>query len=503
MSVTGVSGATSAGDVDLANGSSDCDILNLIEMLLTISTTHHPATDLGYLLHKNPARPQSFELSFGRAHVVYPQASDARCTAALVLDVDPVGLVRGQGGRNSDGGLLTQYVNDRPYVASSFLSVAIADVFGTAMAGRCKERPQLADTPIPLEIRLCVVPCRGGEEFLRKLFEPLGYFVFTEQQPLDVTMPGWESSRYFPVTLKAEKRLSELLTHLYVLIPVLDDEKHYWVGDDEVEKLLRHGEGWLAAHPEREIITRRYLKHQRSLVRDAISRLVSEEEPDADDSATGQRDAEEGALERTLSLNEQRMATVLGALRASDATSVLDLGCGEGRLLRLLLADRQFSRIVGMDVSYRALEIAKDRLKLDRMPTKQRERIDLIHGSLMYRDQRLAGYDVAAVVEVLEHLDTPRLAAFERVLFGFARPTTVVLTTPNAEYNVRWETLPAGHFRHRDHRFEWTRGQFQRWASEIGERFGYSVRFAPVGPVDADVGSPTQMGIFTIASPSA
>jgi 3' terminal RNA ribose 2'-O-methyltransferase Hen1 len=466
-------------------------------MLLTISTTHRPATDLGYLLHKNPSRAQSLELSFGRAHVLYREASAERCTAALLLDVDPVGLVRGRRGPEGEGGLLTQYVNDRPYVASSFLSVAISNAFGSALAGRSKERPELAATPIPLVARLAVVPCRGGEAFLRRLFEPLGYVVTAEPHALDATSPEWGESRYYTVTLTAEQRLAELLAHLYVLIPVLDDEKHYWVGDDEVEKLLRHGEGWLATHPEREVITRRYLKHRHSLVRDAISRLVTEEEADEDEVGVANRNAEEASLERPMSLNEQRMATVLGALRASGAASVLDLGCGEGRLLKLLLDDRQFTRIVGMDVSYRALEVAADRLRLDRLPPKQRERIELLHGSLMYRDQRLAGFDAASVVEVIEHLDPPRLAAFERVAFEFARPQTVVLTTPNAEYNVRWATLPAGTFRHRDHRFEWTREQFQRWAMTVATRFGYAVRFAPVGPVDEEVGSPTQMGIFT------
>ncbi len=467
-------------------------------MLLTVSTTHQPATDLGFLLHKNPARAQRFALSFGQAEVVYPEASASRCTAALVLDVDPVGLVRGRRGPDGEGGLLRQYVNDRPYVASSFLSVAIAQVFRSALAGQSKERPELAATSIPLEARLAVVPCRGGEDFLRRLFEPLGYAVAAEAHPLDTTAPAWGASAYFTVTLRGVKRLSELLAHLYVLIPVLDDEKHYWVGDDEVEKLVRHGEGWLAAHPERERIARRYLKHRHSLVRDAIARLVTEDDTEerAED-GPGAKDSEEGALERPLSLHEQRLAAVLGALRASGAASVVDLGCGEGRLLRMLLDDRQFTRIVGMDVSHRVLELAMDRLKLDRLPSPQRQRIELLHGSLLYRDRRLAGFDAAAVVEVIEHLDPPRLAAFERVAFEFARPATVVVTTPNVEYNVRWASLPAGRFRHRDHRFEWTRAQFQGWAGGIAERFGYTVRFAPVGPVDPEVGSPTQMAILT------
>jgi 3' terminal RNA ribose 2'-O-methyltransferase Hen1 len=466
-------------------------------MLLTIRTTHAPATDLGFLLHKNPARVQSFTQSFGRAHVFYPEASETACTAALLLDVDPVGLVRGRRGPSGEGGALGQYVNDRPYVASSFLSVAISDVFGTAMAGRSKERPELAAEPIPLVARVAALPCRGGEDFLRRLFEPLGYAVAATSHPLDATNDERGPSRYFSVELSATKRLSELLSHLYVLIPVVDDEKHYWVGPDEVDKLLRHGEGWLASHPARDAITRRYLRHRRSLVDDAIARLVAEEEPEIDGEAAEKRDAEEATLERPLSLNEQRLSTALAALKGSGATRVLDLGCGEGRLLKLLLEERQFAEILGMDVSYRALEIASDRLRLDRLPPKQRERIRLIHGSLMYRDSRITGFDAAAVVEVIEHLDRPRLAAFERVVFEFARPGVVVLTTPNAEFNVRWESLPAGEFRHRDHRFEWTRAQFREWAQRIADRFGYAVRFAPVGPEEAEVGSPTQMGIFS------
>jgi 3' terminal RNA ribose 2'-O-methyltransferase Hen1 len=470
-------------------------------MLLTISTTHRPATDLGFLLHKNPARVQTFEQSFGSVHVFYPEASDDRCTAALLLDVDPIGLVRGRRGPEGDGGLLTQYVNDRPYVASSFLSVAIANVFGSALAGRSKDRPQLVETALPLEAQIAVVPCRGGDELLRRLFEPLGYAVNAVQHQLDTVNPDWGASRYFTVMLTGNVKLSDLLTHLYVLIPVLDDEKHYWVGDDEVDKLLRHGEGWLAAHPERELITRRYLKHQRSLVRDAIDRLVTEEEP-AEEHAPVARDAEEQSLERALSLNEQRLTAVLGALRSTGAKTVVDLGCGEGKLLKLLIDDRQFERIVGMDVSYRVLETAMDRLKLDRLAPMQRARIELLHGSLMYRDRRLEGFEAAAVVEVIEHLDPPRLAAFERVAFEFARPRTVVVTTPNAEYNVRWPSLPAGRFRHRDHRFEWTRAEFETWAADVAERFGYSVRFAPVGSMDAEVGSPTQMGIFALGATS-
>ena len=461
-------------------------------MLLTITSTTPPATDLGYLLHKNPARIQTFELGFGKAHVFYPEATPERCTAALLLEVDPVRLVRGQ----TD--MPEQYVNDRPYVVSSFMSVAIAQVFGTALAGICKDRPELAQTPIPLQAHLAVLPCRGGEELLRRLFEPPSYTVQAQQHLPDETHPEWGDSVYLTVTLCADMRLTDLLSHLYVLIPVLDAEKHYWVGDDEVKKLMRHGEGWLPAHPERELIARRYLKHRR-LVKAALTQLAEEDTLDPDETAETHAQ-QEADIEQSLSLHEQRLGAVMAILKSAGTNRVLDLGCGEGRLLRYLLADRAFSEIVGVDVSHRALEIASERLHLDQLPPMQRGRIRLIHGSLTYRDSRLAGYDAATVVEVIEHLDPPRLSAFERVRFEAARPGLIVLTTPNAEFNVKFKSLPAGGLRHQDHRFEWTRSEFQAWASRIADRFGYSVRYLPVGPEDPEVGAPTQMGVFTIAA---
>ena len=463
-------------------------------MLLAITTTYSPATDLGYLLYKHPGRVQTFELAFGQAHVFYPEVNPERCTAALLLDINPVGLVRGGGGGRF---ALAQYVNDRPYAASSFLSVAIAQVYGTALSGICKDRPELVNTTIPLEAAITALPCRGDEKILRQLFEPLGYSLTAERQTLDTKFPDWGESAYYTVRLSGTVRLTDLLSHLYVLIPVLDDDKHYYVGSDEVEKLLRHGEGWLADHPERDLIAHRYLKHQHKLKQEALARLIQTETPD-NEAETAEKDTEEATIEQKISLHDQRLGAVLAALKNSNAKRVIDLGCGEGRLLNLLLRDPQFTNILGMDVSHRALEGAADRLRLEEMPPKKRERINLIHGSLVYRDSRLNGYDAAAVVEVIEHLDPPRLSAFERIVFEFAHPGTVIITTPNVEYNVMWESLPAGKLRHRDHRFEWTRAEFEAWANAVAERFGYRVRFLPIGPEDESVGAPSQMGIFEI-----
>jgi 3' terminal RNA ribose 2'-O-methyltransferase Hen1 len=464
-------------------------------MLLSITTTHRPATDLGYLLGKHPERLQSFELAYGQAHVFYPEASVERCTACLLLDIDPIGLVRNHRGRPDDP-TLARYVNDRPYVASSFMSVAVARVFGGALGGASKERPELAQAAIPLVVELAAVASRGGERFLRALFEPLGYDVAAEQQLLDEQFPDWGHGPYLRVTLRRTARLAEVLGHVYVLLPVLDNHKHYWVGEAELEKLLDHGAGWLAAHPARDEIVRRYLKHQRKLTRDALARLLAQDAAELDD-AEAAKEREEQVIEERMSLSDARLAAVCAELEASGARSVIDLGCGEGRLLARLVRAQQLTKIVGVDVSPRALEIARERLHLDELPERQRERIALMHGSLTYRDARFGGFDAACAVEVIEHIEPSRLGAFERVVFELAAPATVIVTTPNAEYNARFASLPAGKLRHRDHRFEWTRQEFERWASAVAERHGYAVRFAPIGEADEMLGPPTQMGVFT------
>jgi 3' terminal RNA ribose 2'-O-methyltransferase Hen1 len=460
-------------------------------MLLTIGADISGA-DLGYLLHKNPARVHTFELAFGKAHVFYPELGAARSEAALLLDVDPVGLVRRRSHAGDAG--LHQYVNDRPYASSSFLSVAMAQVFGTAMQGRSKERQELADQPLAFDAMITALPCRGGTELLERLFRPLGYEIEAKHYHLDEHFPEWGAGPYHTVRLRNRVRLQDLLTHIYVLVPVLDAEKHYWVGEDEVEKLLRKGEGWLAGHPERETIVGRYLRFDRKLTRSALARLVEEDGADPEAEERGHAE-EEQTIEEPLRLWEQRIGAILSAVGGAGAKTVIDLGCGEGKLLKRLVEDKSFERIVGMDVSFRTLEILSKRV-LERLPPMQKARVEVIHGSLMYKDKRLSGFDAAVVAEVIEHLDAPRLAAFERVLFEHAQPRTVVITTPNAEYNPLFPTLPAGKFRHKDHRFEWTRSEFQRWAGEQGERFGYKVRFLPVGAADPIAGAPTQMGVF-------
>ncbi|MGW3207589.1 3' terminal RNA ribose 2'-O-methyltransferase Hen1 [Streptomyces sp. NPDC001135] len=478
-------------------------------MFLTISTrgdAAHPATDLGYLLHKHPDKAQKFSTSHGTAHVFYPEADDRRCTAALLLEIDTLALVRrgkGKGRGGAPDAALAQYVNDRPYAASSLLAVALSGVFSSALRGVCAARPERAAAPLPLRVEVPALPARGGPDLVRRLFEPLGWTVTADPVPLDTEFPQWGDSRYVRLVLEADTlTLAEALRHLYVLLPVLDDAKHYWVSSDEVDKLLRAGEGWLPTHPEQRLITSRYLSRRWSLTRQARERLELVRLAEADDSEVEEIDnavAEETeAEEKPTPLAVQRREAILAALRERGAARVLDLGCGQGELVRELLKDVRFTEILGVDVSVRALTIASRRLRLDRMGERQASRVGLVQGSLAYTDNRLKGYDAAVLSEVIEHLDLPRLPALEYAVFGHARPRTVLVTTPNVEYNVRWETLPAGHARHGDHRFEWTREEFRTWARTVAERFGYAVEFRPVGPDDPEVGPPTQMALFVI-----
>ncbi len=452
-------------------------------MLLTITTTREPATDLGYLLHKHPDRLQSFAVASGRAHVFYPEATPRRCTAALLLEVDPVALARGHVTE------LAEYVSDRPYAASSMLAVAIKETFRTALTGRCDARPELAAAPVPLAIRVPALRCRGGAELAQTVFEPLGWNVDARGQPY--RPPEWGDSPYVDLRLSGELRLADALNHLYVLLPVLDDAKHYWVSTDEVDKLIRAGGGWLAGHPARELITRRYLSHRRALTRSALARLAEADDTDpaALDNAIPAEDEEETAKP----LAVQRREAILAVLRESGARRVGDLGCGSGALARDLLAEQAVELVVATDVSARALRLAAR--TMERRPDQ--DRLQMFQSSLTYTDGRLAGLDAAVLMEVIEHVDPERLPALERAVFGFAAPATVVVTTPNAEYNVHFATLPPGAMRHGDHRFEWTRAQFRGWAGKVAAAHGYRVRFLPVGHEHPDAGPPTQLAVFT------
>ena len=483
--------------------------------LLTITTTHQPATDLGYLLHKHPDRFQTFDLPFGQAHVFYPEAGPERCTAALMIEVDTVRLTRrGDQKVPQNSTLLKDYINDRAYAAGSQLSQALNHVYRTAMSGRCEERAELAQTPIPLEARVESVRALRGPKMITDLFEPLGYAVEVETPPMDGNFPGWGDGIHHNVVLRSDGvTLRDLLNHLYVLLPALDAEKHYFMAEDEVQKLLRHGEGWLAAHPLQPLIQRRYLGYRRTLIEmaetEAEARAAASLEAEAEgveapaepgnespETGEGERvKAEppgEETLEERIKLGELRILAVLEEVRTSGASSVLDAGCGEGQLLHRLAGESQVRRLTGVEVRQHAI-----RRCLAKLSPEQKLKTTVLHGSLTYADPRLAGHDAAVLMEVVEHVDPERLEALGECVFAIAKPGTVIVTTPNREYNILFEGMEEGRLRHRDHRFEWTREEFREWAQPAAAKHGYAVRFEGIGEENPEHGHPTQMAVFT------
>jgi 3' terminal RNA ribose 2'-O-methyltransferase Hen1 len=470
-------------------------------VLITLTCYAPNAAEMGYLLGKHPQSVFERDFSGGKIWVFYPEIANDHLTIACLTEIDPVGLVRGP----AANALLEQYVNDRPYVASSLTSVALKTAFATAMSGRSQSHPERVTEKVRWEATLPAVACDAGENLIRRIFTPLGYTVTTARLPLDAQFPAWGEADLYMVRLEGMQTVQDMFTHLYLLLPVLDNSKHYYVDRDETEKLIAHGGAWLAAHPERALIARRYLRYKRPLITSALARLAEiedeaasadEEEAEAEAAEAPEPEPTQKPKDTEPGLHEQRLNAVLAAIREVGARSLADLGCGEGRLLRLALQESALTRILGIDVSSQALAVARRRLRLDRFPAAQRQRIEVEQGSLLYRDRRLEGFDVAALVEVIEHLDPPRLSAMEQVIFEHARPRRVVVTTPNREYNVHWEPLGSERLRHHDHRFEWTRAECQAWAERVAATYRYRFSRQELGPAELEIGAPSQLVIF-------
>ncbi|WP_030148917.1 3' terminal RNA ribose 2'-O-methyltransferase Hen1 [Mycetocola saprophilus] len=486
-------------------------------MYLSITLTGSHASGLNHLLHKHPDRVHRREKNGSTATVFTPVFEPDRVTVGLLLEVDPIGLVRGQGAAR-DSFTLGQYVNDRPYAANSLLAVALRQSFSTAFAGNSTARADIVDIPLPLRFEIPALP---GDTLIRELFEPLGWRVSETEVPLDPEIPAWGSAAVRRVVLEQDIVLARALSQLYVLLPVLDGAKHYWVDQSETQTLLRHGGDWLASHPRRELILRRALIHQGEYVDEAIAALDGVADapgvPGAPAtsaigvvaSATGSAanktgpaaSATDPAASATprVSLARERRDGILARLRELPVSTVVDMGCGQGALLNVLLRDARFTRVIGADVSPSVLAQAERALGLDRMPETQRARLELVQSSLTYRDDRLAGADAMVLMEVIEHLDAERLPRLELAVFAHARPAHVLVSTPNAEYNVHYPGLAPGSFRHTDHRFEWTRAEFANWAERVAAEHGYRVAYSGLGPEDPATGAPTQLATFTRA----
>ncbi len=473
-------------------------------MILTITYHGKNTQDLGYLLYKNPYRPQSVELPMGKAHIFFPDISDEKTTVALMLELDPLLLSKGKPGTGEAG--LFDYVNDRPYVSSSFMSGAMVKAFGTAMTGRCDSRQDLADSELQLEACVYMLPVRGDKSLIKRFWEPLGYDVDYDTFPIDERFPSWGESPYVNLHLKGKKKLSELLNQLYVLIPVFDLQKHYYVSEAEIGNLIKHGGDWLRNHPDMEYIARRYFSMAKSYAKIAIERLSGKEDDIFDTEMSGNNihtnvyssahpiEEQDGSKDQA-PLDKMRLETVKYEVLRSGAHSVIDIGCGEGKLLALLIGESQIEKLAGTDVSLDALAKANKRMEHVMIAERQREKLSIFQGSLMYKDDRFLGYDTACVIEVIEHVEPEKLPVLEDILFGATAPGTVIITTPNRDFNANY-ALDEDELRHADHRFEWGLSEFSDWCNSICDRYGYTVEISGIGAKEGVDSYPTQMGVF-------
>lgn len=458
-------------------------------MLLTISTSQQPVYDLGYLLHKHPDKFQTFELSFGEAYVFYPEVSESKMTVALMVDIDSIEFSNNRK-FNWSGLSLGQYVNDRAFTCSSLLSVAISKVFGTAMAGNCKEKPDSVNSKKEFEVELSTVSYHGHEFLIDELFKPLGYSVEYTRLEYDKSFPQWGQSPFCHLKLKFNGTLQNLLRHLYILLPVLDNNKHYWVQEEEVHKLLSKGRGWLETHPQLALICNRYLKFQSHLIRKFWNELN-----EFSSKNVKPLKASNHSKVNKENLNSLRVQAITNVLRQFKCKRVIDIGCGDGKLIKSLLSIPFFTQIVGMDVSSVELGRAKKKINYSELPEIQLERVKFFQGSLLYKDTRLLGYDALCLIEVLEHIEPDRLKMVENRIFKEINSSLVIVTTPNKEFNVKYE-MKQNEFRHQDHRFEWDRDTFFQWCKKLSHTYDYQVNVSGVGQCDSKLGSPTQMAVF-------
>ncbi len=442
-------------------------------MILNFNVKGENADKISFLLHKSPNKLHQFSLGFGSAYVFYSKYERNDVSFSLLVDIDPIDLVRGKN-KNSQG--IFDYVNDRPYATSSFLCSAIAQVFSTALSGRSKEYEHLVKEEMEFKVEVVSLKVKTNLIMLNKIFDPLGYELEIKSHLLDEKIFGEEESNYVDLILKNKLTLQSVLQHLYVLIPVFDNNKHYFVNNDEVEKLLSKGGDWIDVHPEKDFITSRYL-NSKFIDAKKLESLFSKEQ---------NKMIEE---RKKNSLNSQRLSQVTDVIESLNIKSLVDLGCGEGKLIKELLNNTSVEKILGVDISINVLKKAARKLKYDTV----KDKIELVQSSAVYYDERFTEYEAICLIEVIEHIDEQKLYLLKENVFNLVKPKYVIITTPNVEYNTVYEL---DGYRHSDHRFEWSRSEFRLWCEEICNQYNYDVEYFSIGEEMETVGNSTQMGVF-------
>lgn len=443
-------------------------------MQLTIQASGDNVKAISYLLSKNPSNLYERNHKGHLVRLFYSKFTETELEVTIFVTPDPIELIK----NNSNSYDITHYINDREFAVSSIFCSFIRSALGTALNGQPKEEHiKWVDHPFPFTFEFGPVVSTLTDEKLMNLFEPIGYEVTINRPEIEYSIPIKTKSSARYISIKGMKTLQEGLRHLFVLIPVIDNYKHYFIDEKEIEKLERYGEGWLEQHPLRDLIYRQALRFKE------IYSLVE----------NSSKDEKKIEPVKKVRLNELRYEKIVNTVSEMKPRSVVDFGSGEGKLSVQLGFVEGITEILAVEPSESASLKALERFN----KVKNKEKFvnpELLWGSLFYYDERLKDKDVIILCEVIEHIDESRLPKAMDTLLHDYQPGALIITTPNRDYNELYDMEE--HLRHNDHRFEWTRAEFRQWCTERNHGNDYELLFDGIGEEHASQGFPTQMCVF-------
>ncbi|TDL78499.1 3' terminal RNA ribose 2'-O-methyltransferase Hen1 [Peribacillus frigoritolerans] len=443
-------------------------------MQLTIKATGDNVKAISYLLSKNPNNLYERNHKGHLVRLFYSKFEETELEVTIFVTPDPIDLVK----NNSNSYDITHYINDREFAVSSLFCSFIRSALGTALNGQPKEEySEWVNYRFSFQFEFGPVVSSLSDKQLKDLFEPIGYEVAISRPDIEYSFEMKDKSSARSICLKGMKTLQNGLRQLFVLIPVIDNYKHYYIDDKEIEKLERYGEGWLEDHPKRDYIYRQSLRFKE------IFSIVENKKTE---------EKKEEKIEK-VRLNDLRYEKIIDFVNQMKPRSIVDFGSGEGKLsVRLGFADG-VKEIMAVEPSQSATLKAIERF--DKVKNKEKFVVpETIWGSLFYYDERLKGKDVMILCEVIEHIDEFRLPKVLDTILHDYQPNALIITTPNREYNEIYDM--EDHFRHNDHRFEWTRAEFRHWCEERNHRKIYDLQFEGIGEEHDRHGFPTQMCVF-------
>ncbi|MCK1992095.1 3' terminal RNA ribose 2'-O-methyltransferase Hen1 [Peribacillus muralis] len=443
-------------------------------MQLTINASGNNVKAISYLLSKNPNNLYERKHKGHVVRLFYSTFTETEMEATIFVTPDPIELVK----NTANSYDITHYINDREFAVSSIFCSLIRSALGTALNGQPKEEhAEWVNHPFSFQFDFGPVVSTLSDNQLRELFEPIGYEVSITRPDIQYSFDMKDRSSTRTVSLKGLKTLQEGLRHLFVLIPVIDNYKHYYIDEKEIDKLERYGEGWLDDHPMRDFIYRQSLRFKE------VYSIVENKKPEM------KKDDKESKVR----LNDLRYEKIFDTVSQMHPSSVVDFGSGEGKLSVRLGFIEGVKEILAVEPSQSATLKALGRF--DKVKDKEKFVIPKpLWGSLFYYDEELKNKDVIILCEVIEHIDEHRLPKVMDTILQDYQPRALILTTPNREYNEVYDMEDA--LRHNDHRFEWTRAEFQQWCTARNHDDSYDLRFEGIGEEHVTQGCPTQMCVF-------